>query len=109
MITPEGLHPLAIPLQYLGLHLFGLLLGLESDEPVALGTSSTVADDLDRLDIAERGEELVQVGLGSASAYATNEDTIWHQGSVLDGAAAAIVHAGHDNGRTGRLAQWRRR
>ncbi len=47
----------------LGLELFGLLLCLEGDEAVTLGAATAIADDLGGLNVAEGGEQLVQVGL----------------------------------------------
>ena len=66
------------------MQLLGLLLGLEGDESVALGAAAAVADDLGGLDVAEGGEELVEVGLGGRRADAAHEDPVGHQGPVLD-------------------------
>ena len=78
---------------YLSLKLPRLFLSFEGDESVAFGAAPAVADDLGGLDVAEGGEQFVEVGFGGRGADPADEDPVRHQSpaGVLGQRTAAAV------------------
>ncbi len=87
---------------HLSLQLPGLLLSLERDEAIAFGGAAAVGDDLGGANVAEAGEQLVQVGFGRRVADPAHEDSVGDERAVFDPGYTAVGYCSRGGERRGR-------